>query len=468
MRILVAIASYGTGNDRYLARLIQEYRSMPFEVEVVVLSNLAKDLGEGAQLRVGLPTRNPWSLPFGHKQLFADRADDFDLFIFSEDDVLITEQNLHAFLKVSDVLNDEEIAGFIRIEKDAEGNTNFPEMHAHFHWDPASVKSAGEYTLAFFSNEHAGCYVMTRGQLKRAIASGGFLVGVHEWKYDLICSAGTDPYTQCGFRKVIPISHIDDFTVVHLSAKYVGKLGVTKAVLQKQLNALMQLAGAPVGAASSFPTETKLRYGMYSKSYYEPFDHVLAAAIPRGAASVLSIGCGIGHTESRLAQEGCRVAAVPLDGVIGACAAAPGVEMLDADLARARAQLGSRKFDCILYANVLHLMPDPVEAIAMFAEAVATDGVVLAKSPNMLSLQGLARLFRHANNVRRLLRYETAGTHLASIGNLRAWYRKAGLTIDSVVECSPPAIGGHIRIALPVGRSLLAPEFVLAGRRKSQ
>ena len=36
MKILAVIASWGTKNDTYLARLIQEYRSMSFDVDVVV------------------------------------------------------------------------------------------------------------------------------------------------------------------------------------------------------------------------------------------------------------------------------------------------------------------------------------------------------------------------------------------------------------------------------------------------
>ena len=45
MKMLVAIASYGTGNDDYLARLIREYHSMSFPVDIVVLSNVEKNLG---------------------------------------------------------------------------------------------------------------------------------------------------------------------------------------------------------------------------------------------------------------------------------------------------------------------------------------------------------------------------------------------------------------------------------------
>ena len=121
MRILVAIASYGTKNLKYLQALLTEYRRMPFEVDVVVLSNEPKELGEDVEVLVGLPTRNPRSLPFGHKALFAERAKDYDLFIYSEDDTLITERNIRAFLDAIGVLPAHEIAGFLRVRNRAPG-----------------------------------------------------------------------------------------------------------------------------------------------------------------------------------------------------------------------------------------------------------------------------------------------------------------------------------------------------------
>ena len=164
----------------------------------------------------------------------------YDLFVYSEDDILITEKNLRAFLEVSAALREDELAGFLRIEYGSNGAVNYPDIHGNFHWDPASIGSRGRYTVAKFTNEHAACYVLTRNQLKKAIKSGGFLVDPHEWKYDLLCTAATDPYTQCGFTKLIPISHLDDFTVHHLSNKYVGKMGVDETQLRAQVRSMFR------------------------------------------------------------------------------------------------------------------------------------------------------------------------------------------------------------------------------------
>ena len=100
-RILVAIASYGHVNDRYLGQLLGEYRAMPFDIDIVVLCNIEKHLGPDIETRVGLPNKNPWSLPFAHKRLFAERARDYDVFVYSEDDTLITAAHLRAFLEAT-------------------------------------------------------------------------------------------------------------------------------------------------------------------------------------------------------------------------------------------------------------------------------------------------------------------------------------------------------------------------------
>jgi len=102
IRVLVAIANFGAKNDGYLRQLINEYQSMPFDVDIVVLSNLHKDLGSEVELvAVDLQGRDPWTLPFAHKEILASRLNDYDLFIYSEDDTLITERNPRAIGRTS-------------------------------------------------------------------------------------------------------------------------------------------------------------------------------------------------------------------------------------------------------------------------------------------------------------------------------------------------------------------------------
>src|SRR5581483_7258110 len=86
LRLLVAIASYGEKNLPFLRQVIQTYYGMDFDVRVVVFSNCPKDLDTEVDVVVGLPTKNPWSLPFAHKEFFRKHVENYDLFAYSEDD----------------------------------------------------------------------------------------------------------------------------------------------------------------------------------------------------------------------------------------------------------------------------------------------------------------------------------------------------------------------------------------------
>jgi SAM-dependent methyltransferase len=458
MRLLVAIASYGTGNDRHLARVVREYRSMSFSVDIVVLSNKVKDVSADVELSVGLPDRNPWSLPFAHKQLFADRLSDYELFLYSEDDILVTERNIRAFLRAVDALPKEEIPGFLRFEESSAGR-NYPDFHGRFHWDTESVRRRGEYTLAYFTNEHAACYLLTSAQLKRAIDSGGYLVRPHKGNYDLPCSAATDPYTQCGFTKAICISHVDKFLVHHLSNKYVESgYGVGEAEFYRQIQKLVALDINGGGVASLFATETKLTDAWYSKDYYEPPLQRVASIIPPYVRTILSIGCGWGATEAWLAGKGYQVTAVPLDPVIPGGAAAAGVELVYGDFESAERELTGRQFDCLLLLNVLHLVECPVALLASMKRLLSTTSIVISLVPNM----GRARRLwtkssreLHSSDIN----YESSGAHYISHKVMQTWFSAVGTKAETAIDILPPDKRRLCTLTLGLGNSFLSSEF---------
>jgi 2-polyprenyl-3-methyl-5-hydroxy-6-metoxy-1,4-benzoquinol methylase len=466
--MLVAVASHGTRNDRYLLQLVREYHSMSFHVDIVVLSNVPKNVASKVEVfAVDLSGKNPWSLPFPHKRIFADRLNEYDLFIYSEDDTLIREKNLRAFLDVSAVLPEDELPGFLRYEESADGKMSYPDLHAHFHWDPASVRLRGPYVMAFLTNQHSACYVLTQEQLRRAIKSGGYLADPHQERYDLLCTAATDPYTQCGLKKLVCISHLDDFLVHHLSNKYVGRWGVGDPELRRQVRALLKLGQNGQHPMSLFETETKLKGFEYSKDYYEPVKPGVLAAIPKGVRSVLSIGCGRGLTESRLAEMGLRVSAVPLDPVIPGGAEAGAVEIINGDLGNARQGLGDRKFDCLLLSNVLHLVPNPVEVLSSYASLLSERGAAIAVTPNMARLAATWKSLRGDASYAARGSYERTGVHRVSRRILRGWFCSAGMKIEKIVPLVPKSSTRVRRIASLLLQSWMADEFVVVARKLS-
>ncbi len=464
-KMLVAIASYGTANDRFLSRVLDEYRSMPYRTDIIVLSNVAKDLGPDVTVLVGLPDKNPWSLPFGHKQVFADRLEDYDLFVYSEDDVLITRRNIEAFQRLSAVLPEDEIPGFLRFEEAPDGALSYPDVHFGYHWDVQRVRSRGACVCAFFTNEHAASYVLTQAQLRRAIASGGFLVGPHEGKYDLLCSAATDPYTQCGFAKMICVSHITDFLIHHLPDKYVGQLGIGAAQFDAQLQELLKIAHDGTNPTPMLSGHYGVQTTPFNKNYYEPIRSDLIDLVPASTRAVLSVGCGWGATEEQLLRCGKRVVAVGLDPVISACARTRGVEVVDGDLAMALGKLSGESFDCLLISNVLHLVQDPSDILAAFLPLLSDKAVVITSVPNLMRIAVLWKKLRGLKSHRFLGNFAKSGVHFTSRGTVRRWLRRAGLRVhgffDVLPERSLPVCRGTLGLLTPV----LSSEIVAVAAR---
>jgi len=464
--VLVAIANWGTKNDQFLMQLVSEYRSMSFQVDIVVLSNLKKQVAPGVEVVVvDLSGKNPWSLPFAHKEIFASRIDEYDLFIYSEDDTLIKEKNLRAFLDVSAVLPENEIAGFLRFEEAGNGSLNFPEVHGHFHWQAESVRSAGEFVFASFSNAHSACYVLTREQLRRAVNSGGFLVGPHHGEYDLLCSAATDPYTQCGFQRVICISRIDDFLIHHLPNKYVGtRFGVDELELRRQLAALKQTANGHK-PTTLFATETKLPDSAYSKDYYEPAREDLLNVIPNGANSILSIGCGWGAIEAALANRGHKVVAVPIDPIIPGKAGAAGVKIIHGDFRYAREKLAGERFDCLLLSNVLHLTRNPADVLTSFGSLLSDAGTIVILTPNIQTLRFYWNRIKGDARYQNYGGYEESGVQLTSQGDVRRWLRSAKFRPEKIVDVASPRSRTINRLTLGLAKPLLYSEFIVVAKK---
>jgi 2-polyprenyl-3-methyl-5-hydroxy-6-metoxy-1,4-benzoquinol methylase len=465
MKILVCIASYGSRNDPYLRQLLDEYAAMPYGVDVVVLSNIDKPLRAGVELKVGLPNRNPWSLPFAHRSLFAERRDRYDLFIYSEDDTLITARHIEAFLSATKVLQAGEIAGFLRSEEGPDGTVYYSTIHRHYRWDPRSVRRRGEDVFAFFTNEHGACYMLTRDQLLRAIASDGFLVSPHEGKYDMLVSAATDPYTQCGFKKLVCISHLEDFTCKHLTNKYVGRTGLAKPMVDLQIDRLLAVGLDAHAVPEPMRVQTHLAGTRWAKSCYEPRRDDLLELVPSDARTVLSVGCGWGMTERALVERGCDVTAVPLDVAIGAVAASQnGIRVLEATPEDAARILPQGEFDVVIMSGILHLIDDPAGLLQQYRRVLSSAGVIMFSCPNLAHLAVSARRLMGDPEMRGLADVRASGVQRTSISRVCAWVSLAGLAVVHVQTRCAERWARYDRLTLGLARSWWAEEIAVMAR----
>lgn len=465
LNVLVVIANYGTKNDPYLRRLLAEYASMTHKVRCVVLTSVPKTLGGNVEVVVHRPRGNPWTFPFAHKKILANRINDYDLFIYSEDDTLITEKNIDAFLKATAVLREDEIAGFIRSEQGTDGTRYFSTVHGHFHWDPASVVTRGSYTFAHFTNDHSAAYVLTRDQLRRAIRSGGFLVAPHQEAYDLLVSAATDPYTQCRMKKLICITQLEHFVLPHLANRYVGKLGLQDREFFRQISALEAIHSNSRPSKALLERTTVVAQGRWAKRYYEPVRQDLMELIPQGAGRILSYGCGWGEMEAELERKGTKVTSVPLDSVIGACAEARGLQVVYVGSHNKLARIVDDRFDCILITDMLHLVREPQHLLTDLATVMAPRGTVIASVPNLQQLSVLWRRISRRPGYKNLGCFEHSGLHTTSHKIIGKWFEAAGLRIRRTVAVIPPRAARIYHALGRLSESWLASEYLVAAAK---
>lgn len=481
MKILVAITSYGMKNLKYAEQLIQEYRSMPFEMDIFVLSEAPKDFGSDVTVLVGLPSKDPWSLPFGHKQLFAENVENYDLFIYTEDDMLIRKDNIQAFLRASGKIGGNFLPGFVQYEIYPDGKKSYLQAHGPYHWIPGSVRKSGEYTFAEFSNAHSACYILTQAQLRRALASGGFLVPPHSGRYDLLCSASTDPYIQCGFTRIVCISHLQDFELHHLPNAYLNRkglisdnsAGLDEDGYQSQISALLEISDGKRSNHELLITQKPISTGLLDKNYYEECRCDILELIPSEAQDILSVGCGWGATEAHLLERGKRVVVMPLDSVISKRAESTGMCVLPPDFSQAFEILAGRKFDAIVLSEVLQHVPVPDEILAQLISRLNVHGVIVGSVPNLsLSRRLFGRLF--AKNKRRFRisgNFNNINLHLTNELMIKNWLKDSGfhnLKIKMQYENSAPFPPPLSKLVHHLPRGLTASTIIFAAERISE
>ena len=392
MKVLAAIANHGTGNRVFLDQLLDAHRESSFDTRVVVLSNIDKDVGADVEVRVGVPSRNPWSLPFAHRELFREEIEAHDLFIYSEDDTLLKERHVAAFEWAESVLLKDEIAGFLRIERDLFGSEFYSSCHSFFRWIPSSVRERGGALWARYSNDHSACFVATREQIQAGIESGGFGLEPHEGRYDMLCAAATDIYANCGFERLICLDRIEDFSIEHLPNKYIGKMGMAKTDLLIQIDALRKVHLGELPDDELLEPETKLPGSMGAKFYDERPDARLLEIVG-SAASVLSWGCGSGALEEPLIRSGVKVVGVPLDAVIGSIAQRRGLELVYGPEKSALEQLDGAGFEAVILSDVLHLANNQANLLSGLYNTLGQDGRLACRVPNFFDIGMLRRRY---------------------------------------------------------------------------
>lgn len=219
-RVLAVLVNYGDEQLQYLEQVVKSLKSFEkYQVSVIVNSNIPLDIQGIDHVNV-VQLEDYQLLPLTCKQVLWHYRENFDLFLFGENDHLFLEHHLDRYLEYVDILPQDRIAGLIQYEENETGKY-YPAYHAHYDWDYNSVEEYGGKKFAHFTNIHQATFILTKDQLERIGSMHDFAQFFGPSHYSVKCKVNTDVYQFCGMKKVICISDFDQNLIHHLPNVYI-------------------------------------------------------------------------------------------------------------------------------------------------------------------------------------------------------------------------------------------------------
>jgi hypothetical protein len=176
MKLLISIATYGTKNFKYLNQVIDNYKTFKkYDIDIIVHGTIPLDRTD----ITFISHENPKNTVFFHRQEFVYNADNYDFFIFSEDDILINEYTLDMYIEFDTKLSINECLGFLRFER------IYEDIHTKYLIDmwkvpghPVSNTNINIGDEKYFSiiNPHQSCYILNKDKLKFVINNSNYLI----------------------------------------------------------------------------------------------------------------------------------------------------------------------------------------------------------------------------------------------------------------------------------------------------
>tara|TARA_Y100001972_G_C7645013_1_gene324093 strand:+ start:786 stop:1553 length:768 start_codon:yes stop_codon:yes gene_type:complete len=218
--ILAVLVNYGEEQLQYLEQVVKELKSFQnYNVSIVVNSNIPLDI-KGIDMVNVIELDNYQLLPLTCRQVIWNHRDDFDIFLYGENDHLFKEHHIGNYLKYTSILPKNRIAGLIQYEENPTGRY-YPAYHAHYDWDYNSVEEYNGLKFAHFSNIHQATFILTQDQLLEIGSQFDFTQFFGPSHYSVKCKANTDIYQFCDMKKMICISEFEDNLIHHLPNVYI-------------------------------------------------------------------------------------------------------------------------------------------------------------------------------------------------------------------------------------------------------
>lgn len=230
MKLLISISTYGEKNNQYLNKIIDEYKSYKnYSVDINVHGTHPLHRDDITFIKY----ENPKTTVYFHRDEFAKKQNDYDAFIFSENDMLIREETVDLYLEHEKKLPIDHCLGFIRFENTPEDIKYLIDLWTNVPaYDYIKNKNIEIENNRYFSitNPHQACYVLTKEKLKFVISNSDYLIDGSGVGLETASSGiFTDWYLGTGIlKKIIPKSkeEIKKCFIEHLPGNHCNFPGI--------------------------------------------------------------------------------------------------------------------------------------------------------------------------------------------------------------------------------------------------
>lgn len=207
--------------------------------------------------------------------------------------------------------------------------------------------------------------------------------------------------------------------------------------------------------------------GQKDSAYYRHLRTDILGLLPERVGRVLSVGCGAGVTEGALIdRRGATVTGIEMDPAAAAEARGRGLEVLEGDVDAVSAQLEGRRFDLLLYADVLEHLREPERVLAMHARHLEDGGLIVVSVPNFRHYWVFWALFvRGEAPLRDAGIFDRTHVQLTTSRRVRTWMRGVGAKVERVGRpISRRRIRLLSRLTLGLFDEFLAKQVIVVSR----
>jgi len=247
MKLLAVLVNYGEEQLSYLEEVVNGLKSFnKYAVSIIVQSNVSLSIQGIDKVNV-LKLDDYQLLPLTCRKVIWAEKDNYDVFIYGENDHLFLESHVDKYLEYEKILPKNRISGLIQYEQNEKGKY-FPGYHNEFEWDYKSIEVYDGLKFAHFTNIHQASFILSKTQLLQIGKKIDFSQLAEEKKisffdkllnkykkfknlpqkrtnqYSVKCKVNTDIYGLAGLKKMICISEFEDNLIHHLPNIYIDGL----------------------------------------------------------------------------------------------------------------------------------------------------------------------------------------------------------------------------------------------------